>query len=52
MEEEKNYLPKETQKEHLPDSVRWRIIGYLESGKTQIEAANYFHCTQSTVSRI
>ena len=36
----------------IPDSTRWRIIGYLEAGKSQHEASLYFGVTQGGISKI
>ena len=36
----------------IPESLGWRLIGYLEAGKSQYESAKYFNINQSTVSRI
>ena len=36
----------------IAESLRWRLIGYLEAGKSQYESAKYFNIHQSNVSRI
>ena len=36
----------------IAESLRWRLIGYLEAGKSQYESAKYFNIHQSSVSRI
>ena len=34
------------------ESLRWRLIGYFEAGKSQYESSKYFNIHQSSVSRI
>ena len=36
----------------IAESLSWRLIGYLEAGKSQYELAKYFNIHQSSVSRI
>lgn len=37
---------------HINESIRWRIIGYLEANKTQIETSKYYNVSQSAISKI
>lgn len=37
---------------YIEESVRWRIIGFLEAGRSQIDAANYFKISKSAVSKL
>ena len=32
--------------------MRWKIIGFIDAGKTQKEAANFYHIIQGAVSKI
>lgn len=36
----------------IPNSLRWKVIGFLDAGKTQVEAAKFYGITQSAVSKI
>lgn len=36
----------------IPESLRWRIIGFIEGGKTQLEAAVQYGLDRKTVGRI
>ena len=36
----------------IAESLRWRLIGYLEAGKSQYESAKYFNMHQGNVSKI
>ena len=40
------------QRQRIPNSVRWRIIGYLDSGKSQLEAVTKYGVSQGSVSKI
>ncbi|GFX94705.1 uncharacterized protein TNCV_4799821 [Trichonephila clavipes] len=41
-----------TQKKHLDDFLRGRIIGRLECGRTQLEVSEELGFTQSVISRL
>ncbi|GFX75171.1 uncharacterized protein TNCV_3170981 [Trichonephila clavipes] len=40
------------QRKHLDDFLRGRIIGRLESGRTQLEVSEELRITQSVISRL
>ena len=37
---------------YIKEETRWRIIGFIESGKTKIEAAQVFGYAPSTIGRL
>jgi hypothetical protein len=48
-------IEKKTEKKErrrIPNSVRWKIIGFIDAGKTQKDDANFYHITQGAVPKI
>ena len=37
---------------YIPIEIRWRIIGFIDAGKTQSEASIFYGFSQSAISKL